>query len=136
MPSPRYWREIPQRYRLEANKCKKCGKILFPPRLVCQNCGAKEFEKIRLSDNGKVITFTVIRVAPEQFTTKTPYVVAIVETKACGENESNGVRLMTQIVDCKIEDVEIGKPVKLVFRKLQEEGKTGILCYGYKAILV
>lgn len=128
MPSPRYWREIPQRYRLEAGKCKKCGKILFPPRLICPKCGAKEFEKIKLSDEGKIVTFTTIRIAPEQFSTQIPYVVAIVETK-------EGARITTQIVDCKNDDVEIGKPVKLVFRKLQKESKTGILCYGYKAIL-
>ncbi len=129
MPSPRYWREIPQRYRLEANKCKKCGKIFFPPRLICCECRGQAFEKIRLSDEGKIITFTVIRVAPQQFATQTPYVVAIVETK-------DEVRLTTQVADCKPEDVEIGKKVRLVFRKIQEEGKTGILCYGYKAVLV
>lgn len=128
MPSPRYWREIPQRYRLEANKCVKCGKVLFPPRLICPNCGAKEFEKVRLSDEGKIVTFTVIRVAPEQFATQIPYVVAVVEL-------TDGARITTQVVDCQPEDVEIDKPVKLVFRKIQEEGKTGILCYGYKCVL-
>lgn len=128
MPSPRYWREIPQRYRLEANKCVKCGKVLFPPRLICPNCGAKEFEKVRLSDEGKVVTFTVIRVAPEQFVTQIPYVVAVVEL-------NDGARITTQVVDCRPEDVEIDKPVRLVFRKIQEEGKTGILCYGYKCVL-
>ncbi len=128
MPSPRYTREIPQRYRLEANKCKKCGKILFPPRLICPSCGAKEFEKVKLSDIGKIVTYTTIRVAPEQFSTQTPYVVAVVEL-------NEGVCITTQVVDCKPEDVKIDKPVRLVFRKIQEEGKTGILCYGYKAIL-
>ena len=129
MPSPRYWREIPQRYRLEANKCKKCGEVLFPPRLICPKCGAKEFVKVQLSNAGKIITFTIIRVAPEQFATETPYVVAVVETE-------DGVRITTRIADCQPEEVEIGQPVKLVFRKLQKEGKTGVLCYGYKAILV
>ncbi|MDI6839856.1 MAG: Zn-ribbon domain-containing OB-fold protein [bacterium] len=128
MPSPRYTREIPQRYRLEAGKCKKCGKILFPPRLICPKCRSKEFETVQLSDEGKIVTFTVVRVAPEQFATQIPYVIAVIET-------NDGVRLTTQVVDCKPEAVEIGKKVKLVFRKIQEEGKTGILCYGYKAVL-
>jgi len=30
--SARYWREIPQRYRLEASRCCKCGKTAYPPR--------------------------------------------------------------------------------------------------------
>jgi len=128
MPVPRYKREIPQRYRLEASKCKSCGKVLFPPRLVCPKCGSREFEGVRLSARGKIVTFTVIRVAPEQFADQTPYVVAVVEL-------GDGVRITAQVVDCRPEEVEIGKPVRLVFRKIQEEGKTGILCYGYKCVL-
>jgi uncharacterized OB-fold protein len=129
MPSPRYTRELPQRYRLEANKCKKCGKIFFPPRLICSNCKSRDFEKIKLSDTGKIVTYTTIRVAPEQFNTQIPYNVAIIEL-------NDGVRLMAQVVDCKPEDMKIGKSVKLVFRKIQEEGAAGIICYGYKAVLV
>ncbi len=128
MPSPRYTREIPQRYRLEANKCKKCGKIFFPPRLICSNCKSREFEKIKLSEEGKIITYTTIRVAPDQFSTQVPYNVAVIEL-------NEGIRLMAQVVDCKPEDMAIGKPVKIVFRKVQEEGSAGIICYGYKAIL-
>jgi hypothetical protein len=128
MASPRYTKEIPQRYRLEAGKCKGCGKIFFPPRLICSKCGSKDFENIRLQERGKIVTFTTIRVAPNQFANEVPYTVAIVEL-------SDGVRVTTQIVDCKPEDVEIGKSVKFVFRRIQEEGKAGIICYGYKAVL-
>ncbi len=127
MPSPRYHREIPQRYRLEAAKCTSCGKILFPPRLICNKCGSQDFEKITLPENGKIVTFTIIRVAPQQFETEVPYAIAIVELE-------NGVRLTTQVVDCNPEKLEIGNSIKLVFRKVQEEGKTGIIKYGYKAV--
>jgi len=129
MSSPKYWREIPQRYRLEASKCKVCGQVYFPPRLICANCKSREFETVRLQDRGKIVTFTVIRVAPHEFATQTPYVVGIVEL-------NDGVRLTTQIVDCDPNEVEIGKPVQIVFRKIQDEGKTGIICYGYKCRLL
>jgi uncharacterized OB-fold protein len=129
MPSPRYRREMPQRYRLEASQCKKCGKIFFPPRLVCAGCGSRDFESTKLSDTGKIVTFTTIRVAPENFATQVPYSVAVVET-------DNGVRVTTQVVDCKPEDLKIGQKVKFMFRKLYAEGHTGIICYGYKAVLV
>jgi uncharacterized OB-fold protein len=129
MPSPRYWREMPQRYRLEAAKCQKCGRLSFPPRRVCGNCGSREFKLEKLSDYGKILTYTTVRVAPKDFENQVPYSVAIVET-------DNGARLTTQVVDCKPEDLEIGKRVKFVFRKLYPEGHTGIICYGYKAILV
>ncbi len=129
MPSPRYSREMPQRYRLEAAQCKECGSIAFPPRIVCTGCGARVFEKTKLSEYGKIVTFTTIRVAPAQFATQVPYNVAVVES-------DNGVRVTTQVVDCKPEDLQIGKKVKFVFRKLYEEGHAGIICYGYKTVLL
>jgi len=128
MTSPsRYWREIPQRYRLEANKCKKCGLVFFPPRLICPQCQNREFEETKLAEKGKVLTFTIIRVPPQQFVDQAPYAVGIVEL-------DDGVKLTGQIVDCDFEDLKIGKRVKIEFRKIFEEGEAGILCYGYKFV--
>jgi uncharacterized OB-fold protein len=129
MISPRYVREVPQRYRLEASKCNSCGKINFPPRLVCPKCGKREFETIRLSDEGKILTYTIIRVGSDIFSRETPYAVAIIET-------TEGAKLMAMIADTALDDVSIGKKVKMVFRKIQDEGVSGLHCYGYKAIVV
>ena len=126
--SPRYWREIPQRYRLEAAKCKKCGKIFYPPRLICSACQHREFETIVLPNTGTLETFTIIRVPPSQFQDEAPYTVGIVKL-------DNGLQMMTQIADCEFEDLEIGKPVRLEFRRIQADGESGILCYGHKAVL-
>ncbi len=127
MPSPRYWREIPQRYRLEAARCKKCGKIFFPPRLICSQCKYREFEKITLSREGKLLTYTIIRVAPSQFVDQAPYAIGIVELK-------EGARILTQITDCELDKLSVGMKLNLEFRKIQEEGEAGIICYGYKAV--
>jgi len=125
MITARYAREIPQRYRLEAAKCKSCGKVCFPPRLVCQGCKGRTFETVRLGDEGKLLTYTVIRVASDKFAKETPYAVGIVEM-------NDGVRLTAQLTD--IDGLEIGQNVKLVFRKIQDDGNAGIHCYGYKAV--
>lgn len=128
MITARYHREIPQRYRLEAGKCQKCGHIDFPPRRVCPKCNGKTFDVVRLSDEGKLVTFTVVRVASDKFSKQTPFVVGIVEL-------NDGVRVTTQIADAQLDKVEVGHKVRLVFRRIQEDGRSGILCYGYKAIL-
>jgi uncharacterized OB-fold protein len=128
MKSPRYTREIPQRYRLEAAQCQGCGKIHFPPRLICPNCQSRNFQAVKLQDEGKVVTYTVIHVAPEQFATQTPYIIGIIEL-------NDGVKITSQIVDCALDEVNIGDPVKVVFRKVQQDGPAGILCYGYKCVL-
>ncbi len=125
--SARYWREIPQRYRYEAAKCKKCEKVFFPPRRVCSQCGAREFEKTQLPQEGKVETFTVIRVAPTGFSDEAPYAVGIVSLP--GE-----IKVMAQIVDCDPGRLTIGDRVRLEFRKIRQDGDSGILCYGYKFV--
>lgn len=127
MITARYHREVPQRYRLEAVRCQHCGHVYFPPRLVCANCRHTSFDTIRLNDEGKVVTFTVVRVASDKFLHQTPYVVGIVEL-------NDGVRVTMQIVDTDVDKVEIGQKVKVVFRRIQEDGRAGILCYGYKGV--
>ncbi len=125
---PRYTREIPQRYRLEAGKCKKCGYLAFPPRVVCPECGNRRFVTVRLKPAGTILTYTVIHVAEDNFAAETPFAVGVVET-------DDGARLTAQIVDCKPEEIEIGKRVNLILRRIRKEGHAGILQYGYKAVL-
>ena len=124
----RAWREFPQRYRLEAAKCTECSKILYPPRLVCPECGGREFTSETLPRDGKVVTYTVIRVPPAGFTEQTPLPLALVEL-------DNGVRLMVQIGDVENpESLEIGMRVRLEFRRISSDGEAGVIFYGHKAV--
>lgn len=127
MHVPRHWREIPQRYRMEAGKCKKCGSIAFPARLVCPDCGSREAETVRLSGKGELDTFTIIRIAPTGFGDLAPYAVGIVKLE-------EGIRVMGQITDCDPEALKIGDKVETQFRRINEEGKTGMIMYGYKFV--
>lgn len=127
MKVPRHWRETPRRYRMEAGKCKKCGSIHFPSRLVCPDCGAKEFETIRLSGKGELASYTVIRVAPTGFGDLAPYAIGIVKL-------DEGICIMGQVTDCDPEVLKIGDRVATQFRRINEEGKTGMIMYGYKFV--
>ena len=129
MISPgRSWREFPQRYRLEAAKCEACGKIHYPPRVACSKCGGTTFENITLPREGKVVTFTIVRVPPAGFTEQTPLPIAIVELM-------DGVRIMVQIGDlADPSDLEIGMPVRLEFRRISWDGEAGLIFYGHKAV--
>jgi len=127
MRVPRYWREIPERYRMEAGKCKQCGSIQFPARLVCPDCKAREFDTILLQGKGELTTFTVIRIAPEGFGDLAPYAIGIVKL-------DEGIQVMGQIVDCDPDDLNIGDRLVTQFRRINEEGKTGMILYGYKFV--
>jgi uncharacterized OB-fold protein len=127
MPSPRYWREVPNRFRLEAARCRGCGKVAFPPRRVCATCRGKAWEGITLSFKGKVVTSTVVEIPPTEFQMESPYAMAVIETP-------EGARLTAQVVDCDPATVLPGLEVTLVFRRIRREGHGGILCYGFKGV--
>jgi len=123
----RNWREYPQRYRLEASKFKKSGKTYLPPRAIDPKTGDKEFETVKLTDTGKIVTYTIIRTAPSQWGDEVPYAVAITEM-------TDGTRLMGQVTDCNVEQVKIGMEVRIEFRRIQSEGHHGVISYGYKFV--
>ena len=127
MPPARAWRTYPQTYRLEAARCKKCGKVFFPPRLVCNKCRGREFERFNMKRTGKVVTHTVIRTPADEFSGEAPFAVGIVQI-------DDGAQLTTQIADVPFEGIRIGMPVKMEFRRIFSEGEAGTIHYGHKAV--
>ena len=126
----RFWREIPQRYNLIGNKCEECGQVFFPPRESCPKCRRKSMGKIKeikLTGKGEIVTYSIIHVGPEEFEDQVPYPIAVIQL-------DEGPRITAQIVDCDIHDVKIGMKVKSTFRKIQQDGSTGAIYYGYKFI--
>ncbi|MDQ7008492.1 MAG: Zn-ribbon domain-containing OB-fold protein [Acidobacteriota bacterium] len=125
--SARSWREKPQRYRYEAAKCSGCGKVFFPPRVICDKCRGREFETQVLAGSGEIETYTVIHIAPSGFTDEAPYAVAVIRL-------DDGVRITAQVADCKPEDLQVGARVRREFRKVAEDGASGVIHYGYKFV--
>lgn len=130
MSIARFWRETPRRYNLGGSKCTNCGTVYFPPRGVCPACTShrQSIEKMipfPLTGEGEVLSYTVVHDAAEGFEMQVPYVMALVRTP-------EGPILTAQIVDVEPGQVEIGLKVRATFRKLREEGKAGVIHYGYK----
>ena len=82
-------------------------------------------QELKLKGKGKVVTYTIIHVAPEHFEGQAPYPIAIIEL-------DEGPRITAQIVDCDRDKVKIGMQVQSTFRKIQEDGYIGAIHYGYK----
>lgn len=129
MISPRYHREIPQRYRLEAGRCTACGEVHFPPRAVCRRCGGRESVTVVLPSRGKVVTWTQVEIPPADFDDQKPYVNAVVEL-------DGGVRLTCMVCEAPPDRVQVGTEVELVFRRLRCGREWEVLQYGYKARVV
>jgi uncharacterized protein len=94
--------------KLMAGKCQKCGKTHLPPRPICDNCFSQEFLWVNVSGKGKLVTYTVIHVAPQQFQSLTPYVVGIVELE-------DGLKIPGTIQGFALEQLRVGLEVTLDF---------------------
>lgn len=127
---PSYWRLIPQRYNLIGSVCRSCNEMFFPQRKLCPNCRRKgRVEEIKFSGDGEIYSHTTIYAPTRGFEYLNPYIMAIVKLK-------EGPLITSQIVDCRPDDVRVGEKVRVVFRKIIEDGDSGIIRYGYKFKLI
>lgn len=130
MQTPRFWREIDERYAMKGVQCGNCGCVLFPTRTLCPQCRHESVGKLtphKLSGNGIVDTFTTVHTPPAGFELQAPYVLALIKL-------DEGPRVAAQIVDAKPADVAVGMRVRAVFRRINEEGPSGVIQYGYKFV--
>ncbi len=65
--------------RLLGLKCKECGWITVPPKMVCWQCTGSDLEITELKGTGKIQTFTTIYVTSEGREDECPYIVVLVE---------------------------------------------------------
>ncbi len=118
---PASWRDRKALLTLYGHQCKVCGTLQFPLERVCYTCQAIDtFDEVRLSDKtGEVITYTkdYLFASPNP-----PTIMVVVELQG-------GCRLYVQFTDS--DDVKIGMPIEMTFRKLHEGG--GIHNYFWKA---
>jgi len=95
-------------------RCEACETFVHPPAPVCPSCLGRELTPAAVSGRATVHTFTVNH-QPWIPGFDPPYVVAIVDIA-----EQEGLRLTTNIVNCEIEEVKIGMPVRVVFDERED----------------
>ena len=98
---------------LRVQRCAACGSYEFIPQAVCTRCQAGKLEWVESSGRGSVYSHTTVYRPPRpEF--DAPYVVAIVELE-------EGWHMLTNLVDCRPEEVAIGLPVEVDFRAVSDE---------------
>jgi uncharacterized OB-fold protein len=103
-----YW-EGCGRHELVLQRCRSCQIVQHRPRAICASCLSSEIEHFVASGRGSVYTFTVTHQnGMPPFRDALPYVLAYVDLE-------EGPRLMTNIVGCEPDAVEIGMPVVVDF---------------------
>jgi len=109
-----FWEGTKSR-KLLIQECSNCGKRIFYPKKYCPNCRSTNIKWIESTGEGKVYSFSTLYVGPRpNFEDDVPYTVAIIEL-------NEGVRLMSNIVNCDPKDIKCDMPVKVTFEDVSEE---------------
>ena len=110
---------------LRASYCSGCGKVYFPARAVCPECGGEEFSGIFLPDEGLLYTYTAVHMPSEHY--RPPYTIGWVEFKG-------GVRVFG-LIDAAPDDVlEIGMVMKTEKAVLWSEEEHDVEAYRFKPV--
>jgi uncharacterized OB-fold protein len=94
--------------KLLGGKCKKCGKVHLPPRPLCDSCYSTDFEWTEIPTKGKLLTYTIIYVAPTQFQSMAPYAMGIVQLE-------NGLKIPGMIRGIPLDQIRIGTKLGMDF---------------------
>jgi scaffold protein (connect acetoacetyl-CoA thiolase and HMG-CoA synthase) len=124
-----HWRVRDRYYRLIGSRCEKCGAEFFPPAYKCRKCGSEELADREMPRKGKIVTYTKLHEPLPGFEAQAPFYLAVVELE-------NGVRVLSQVVDSPDEAVKTGAPVGATVRRVQVDGESGQIFYGYKFVVV
>ncbi len=108
-----YWQATTED-RLLFRQCADCGEISHPPRTICPDCFSENTTWIDSSGRGQIYSYTVIRQARGDYGDVTPYVLAYVELE-------EGPRMVTNVVECDPDTLDVGMPVEVVFDPASED---------------
>ena len=100
---------------LRIQQCRDCSHIQFYPRSICAECMGAELESIVSQGTGVLISYTVVRRAVSKaYEHEVPYIVALIKLV-------EGPVLMSNVVDCELEEVAIGVDVEVIFEKWTDQ---------------
>ncbi len=121
----RHWRRKYSIYRLQAARCKACGRVHYPPRPACPYCGSRDLELVELPKHGKLVSFTKVYAVPEGARAQSPVYVGLVDLGA-----TKVVAELTDITD-QTQPKE-GMEVEAVLRRTRVDGEAGLIYYALK----
>ncbi len=122
------WRKNKMILGLVGGKCRECGTPQFPKMDICinPNCGAMHSQDdYEFADvPAKIKTFTgdwlSVSVDP-------PAIYGMVQFEGGG-------RMMVDFTDCELDEVKVGLPVKMAFKRKGVDKERGFTNYFWKAV--
>jgi len=100
--------------KMYATRCRRCGKLYFPPAADCSSCMSSSTSYIELSRKAKLIAYTIVSVKPSSFANVNDYIVAIGRLK-------EGLNVLSWLVGVEPRDIRIGMELELNVGKIKDD---------------
>lgn len=107
-----FWAGV-RAHELRVPQCNACGTLRFPPGPACRSCEALDQGHLVASGRGTVFSYVVHRHPPVPGK-ELPIVIALVDLE-------EGVRMVGEVVDVADDEIEIGMPLRVDFRDVDDE---------------
>src|SRR2546427_11634171 len=109
-------------------RCDHWGAEFFPPASGGGACGSRHLANKDMPRTGRILTHTQLHEPLPGFESQVPLNLAVIELQ-------NGARVLAQIVDTPQEKIETGAKARAVIRRVQVDGDSGQILYGYKFVV-
>ncbi|GAB2868549.1 bifunctional MaoC family dehydratase N-terminal/OB-fold nucleic acid binding domain-containing protein [Nocardioides pacificus] len=100
-----FWFEAAKEHRLVIQRCASCETLRHPPGPGCPHCGSFEWDTVEASGAATLYSWIVAH-HPKHPAFDYPQLIAVVEL-------AEGTRLITNLVECAGDDLEIGMALEL-----------------------
>jgi uncharacterized OB-fold protein len=118
--------EVSGKWVLVGCKCKQCGKVVYPVRKVCLNCLGRDLERLNLTRNGKLYSFSIVHMPSEHF--QPPYAIGWIELP-------EGIRVFSQIRGWEEHPLKTGIDMELSIEKLWDEEEKEVIGYTFRPFM-
>jgi uncharacterized protein len=112
-----YW-DGAKAHELRAQRCSGCGKHRWPPQSFCPHCHSWDFEWVTIGQTGVIASYVVVHQATApSFAGDVPYTIGQITIDGTGDL----VTMISNVVDCPWEEVQVGMRVQAVFDDVTPE---------------
>jgi hypothetical protein len=98
--------------KIIARRCRRCGRIMVPPRMFCERCFRPTDEWVYVKDTGIVNTYSISYLAADASRLEEPIIVAVIEL----DGASEGMGILHYLGEVAPDEVDFGMRVKAVWK--------------------
>ncbi len=108
-----FWDHV-ARGEMHLQRCAACTTFRHPPRPVCARCGSGASDWVPAAGGAEVWTYTVVHPPTlPAFADRVPYGAVVVRL-------DEGVFMVSNLVDCPVDELAVGQRVELVITEVDD----------------